>query len=440
MFSVFCKNQLQLQGERKQIPKFLNFQYSSPPFVVMEEKISKKSKMQVSEGECSVETCKKYEAVRGDYLFPLPNDKRREGWITFLENQFNMVHPEIEDETFFAQPDTAICSLHFEKRWLLEHDGKTHLSTEAIPTISHKSNGQLKVKSVKVLKFCRFCFASTHKFLSLADLDTIGIDSSHLFIALRLSNSYQDVLPEVSCLSCFERIKKFWTFVETAKKAEQEMFDFYRVGKKEIKKEKNVDIADIKEIKEEVLIMENENFVMEFDELIEEKAEDLEEPEEPEEEDAMMDKDSDSDYTPKQEKNPVKEEDEDSDDDDDDPADDFLEVFTESEKEEAPDPFANETDIITRGNPKVILRKFKCKVPACGKVFGGRKFFEQHKCDLSEFKCDRCPKVFTKRSQLITHISSRHNKIRWSRSETRKCEFFGHKIKFPPNFYLFFPK
>jgi uncharacterized C2H2 Zn-finger protein len=72
---------------------------------------------------------------------------------------------------------------------------------------------------------------------------------------------------------------------------------------------------------------------------------------------------------------------------------------------------------------KVILRKYKCKIPGCEKVFGGRKAYYSHVCDLTEFRCNypKCQKVYEKKGMLIAHLNSKHLKKNKKIIENRRC-------------------
>jgi hypothetical protein len=134
------------------------------------------------------------------------------------------------DEYF--KEDSVICSLHFEKRFIIEFNGFVHLSTEAFPSIRRGISGQgryfERVKPIDPIehqqKHCRFCFEKTHKFYSLEDLNSIGIDVEHILKSLQLQlNLQKDVMPQFLCTACFDFINLFWEFKIKCNNVESEI-------------------------------------------------------------------------------------------------------------------------------------------------------------------------------------------------------------------------
>lgn len=304
----------------------------------------------------------------------------------------------------YFNEDSVICSLHFEKRYIIEFNGVVHLSSEAYPTIRKDRNSYCQFserimyieKLTKERYFCRFCFQRGSENYSLIDLEAIGISTNHLFTFLELSKKFSFDLPKTVCTDCFERIKNFWEFKIQCNRKEPEIFAHFNLELEFADFSCEVEILD-----EDQLNLEVEDEIEDND-IFEEVQEDLDGEEE--KIDEVQEESSEENEEQLNEK-------------DEEPGDPDWE---EGEEEEPTDP-EEDKEMITKST-KVILKKYKCKIPGCGKLLGGLKAFKAHKCDVTEFRCNypKCRKVFNKKHSFQTHLNS-HQVLSKKNIKKRKC-------------------
>lgn len=381
-------------------------------------------------GGCSVQSCNN-RFVRGSkHFFRYPKDQwRRELWSKFTQRK-----------NYEPKMSSTICQDHFTDDCFQMKKDRMLLSKEAVPTILYRDSRKYEIrfdpetrkyfeedfnsitmnpidKEEQILEqkqtrinelkaACRFCI-TTDNLIELNKLESYSIKFEDLANLLGFE-THSDLFSDVLCEQCFQQIVEFDVFRKKVKEthedviAEIQQFDEKISGLRNNFEIVQLDEASGIEILEEHII--DEEFIEDGVEYIEDITEDFIENIEASENDEFS---------------RVEEEEEEE---------EIFESYIDGPAQGVDEYEMVSTDDIIK-NPERnrfcfrIYECFFCKMVSQFflqflyflnfklQKFAGRKTYVAHKCPISQIKCEKCDKTFSKLQAYNSHLSHVHDSL-----------------------------